>query len=201
MRSVAAALQDALDKQPGGWAWPRAPRSRMGRTLTPLAAECVRFEEAAEAQLQEATPSTADPLLADYERVLGPDPCLTPLAGTLANRRRAAHTRWTARMGAARRDYIALAATLGIAATIREFRPARAGGLAAGGRLYGPAWQFAWQVRVQALPDGPAGIAAGEALACLLRRTAPAHTVVLLQFPAEAEFTREFSSEFQGGSA
>ena len=140
------ALRGALDKLPPGWAWAREPGSVWGRTLAPLAAEAVAFEQAAEAMLPEAAPGSSSALLPDYERVLGPDSCLGPRRATFDERRHSAHIRWTGTGGASRQDFINLAAALGYVVTIDEFRPARAGRLRAGGRCYGPAVQWSWRI-------------------------------------------------------
>lgn len=184
------ALEGALAKLPSGWAWTRDPDSNVGRTLTPLAAEQVLFEQSAEAMLTEATPSGSAQLLPDYERVLGPDPCLAAAAATSQERRASVHLRWIRTGGAARQDFIDLAATLGYAITIDEFSPSRCGIMRCGDRLMPQAVQWIWRIN---LPPTQlilfvAGVSrAGERLGafgiawlqCQLSRNTPAHTDLL----------------------
>lgn len=190
MQGAAQALQGLLDKLPPGWAWTREPDSSWGRTFAPLADAVVAFERAAEAMLPEGTPSTSAALLEDYERVLGPDPCMGVQAVTTDDRRRSVHIRWVGTQGAARRDYVQLAAALGYAITIDEFRPARAGRLRAGQRCYGRRVQWTWRVnlpstRVVLFRAGRSR--AGDRLRqfglpwlqCQIARNAPAHTVLV----------------------
>ena len=192
MQSQDQALRSALSQVPPGWAWSRDPASVMGRTLTPLAAETVRFEQRAEALVAESTPGAATVMLEDYERVLGPDPCLAP-AATFDARRLSVHARWTARGGASRAHFIELAANLGFAITIEEFKVARYGRFRHGQPRYGAAWAFAWRVTASATTIVPARYGThrtGEpyrswgsgTLECTLRRQAPAHTVLLFAY-------------------
>ncbi len=185
------ALGGALAKLPPGWAWTRDADSNVARLLTPLAAEQVRFEQAAESMLAEATPSTSAQLLPDYERVLGPDPCLAATsAATYQERRSSVHLRWTRTGGAARRDFIALAAVLGYAITIDEFSPSRAGRMRAGQQLRGQRAQWTWRINLPRtnVVRFRAGVSrAGERLLsfgmpwlqCQLSRNTPEHTVLV----------------------
>ena len=204
------ALANMLDKQPLGFAWTRAADSNWARVFTPASAEQVLFEEAAEAQLPEATPSTANELLADYERVLGPDPCLGPTPATLQQRRQSAHARWTEQGGASRQHYIDLAAKLGYAITIEEFKPSQAGQLRAGMRLAPVGVRFTW--RVHAPVATPVYFRAGSSTAgqrlttaaipwleCNLRRRSPAHTTMIMDFDGSAPATEgHFLTDDQG---
>lgn len=184
------ALDGALAKLPSGWAWVRDPDSNWGRTLTPLAHEQILFELSAEAMLTEATPSTSLQLLPDYERVLGADPCVAAASATLQERRASAHLRWTRTGGAARRDYVALAAALGYAIEIEEFRPSRSGRMRAGERLRGQRAQWSWRItlpRTQPVRFRAGRSRAGDRLLafglpllqCQLSQTVPAHTVLV----------------------
>lgn len=190
MLTEAQALEGALAKLPPGWAWVRDPDSNWGRTFTPQAQEQVRFELQAEAMLAEATPSTSTQLLPDYERVLGPDPCLAALPATLQERRASVHLRWTRTGGAARKDYIALAAALGYAITTDEFQPSRAGRMRAGDRVRGQRAQWTWRINLPhtlAVRFRAGQSRAGERLLtfglpwlqCQLSQNTPAHTLLL----------------------
>ncbi len=184
------ALDGALAKLPPGWAWVRDPDSNWGRTLTPMAQEQVRFEQRAEAMLTEATPSTSTELLPDYERVLGPDPCLAASPATLQERRGSVHLRWVRTGGAARRDYIALAAALGYTITIDEFRPTRSGQMRSGQRLRGQRVQWTWRInlpRTRPVRFRSGRSRAGDRLMtfglpwlqCQLSQNTPAHTFLV----------------------
>lgn len=191
MLTPAQALDGALAKLPPGWAWTRDADSNVARLLTPLATEQVLFEQAAESMLTEATPSTSAQLLPDYERVLGPDPCLAATsAATFQERRASVHLRWTRTGGAARRDFIALAATLGYTITIDEFRPGRCGVLRCGQRLRPQSAQWVWRINLpptQVVKFRTGTSRTGERLGsfgipwlqCQLSRNTPAHTVLL----------------------
>ena len=187
MREPATILRGLLDQLPSGWAWTREPDSITGRVLTPLAAEASRFEGRAEALLAEATPSTTVELLGDYERVLGPDPCLGATHATFDERRLSVHMRWTARGGASRQHMVELAAALGYLITIEEFRPSRAGRFRAGQRIAPERVQFTWRVtlpRTRAVRFRAGRSRAGDRLLtfgipwlqCVLTRAAPVHT-------------------------
>lgn len=190
MFTQSQALEGALAKLPPGWAWTRDPDSNVGRTLTPLAAEQVLFEQAAEAMLTEATPSGSAQLLPDYERVLGPDPCLAAGTATLQERRASAHLRWIRTGGAARQDFIDLAAVLGYAITIDEFTPSRCGVMRCGDRLRPQAVQWIWRINLpptQVVYFRTGVSRTGERLGtfgipwlqCQLSRNTPAHTDLL----------------------
>jgi uncharacterized protein YmfQ (DUF2313 family) len=124
-RSQAAVLAELLAISPIGEALPTAPGlgGVWPEFLTPLAAEISRFESFAQEMLVEVNPGTSNYLLADYERVLGPDPYgrdLVPL--TVPQRQALALSRWTNKFGVRPADFIADAAGFGVTATIREYR-------------------------------------------------------------------------------
>ena len=195
-RRTDAALQEILSLLPPGWLWRhmRDPSSLFAQSMRPLAAEASRFETLAEQMIEETDPRSASFLLPDYERVLGPDPCLAP-AANLDDRRRSVHARWTARGGASRAYFIAYAAALGVPIVIEEFPRVRHGRARFGAarRRPHPA-QFHWRVHLPpaALIPARAGTARSgdprgrimrqNAVECALRRLAPAHTVVLFSY-------------------
>ena len=200
MFSPAEATANALAKLPTGFAWTHAADSNWGRLFQPLGAEQALFEAAAEAQLAEATPSTADALLPDYERVLGPDPCLGPVPATLQERRQSAHGRWTEQGGASRQRFIDLAAKGGYGITIEEFKPSQTGQLRMGQRLAALGVRFTW--RVHAPPAPPVHFRTGSGqmgqrltaagipwLECNLRRRSPADTTLIMAFGAPQPVT------------
>jgi uncharacterized protein YmfQ (DUF2313 family) len=147
----ALAHQHLLALSPPGAAFPRAADSVWGRTLRPLAAEHARLEEEAEALLREVDPGAAPRLLADYERVLGEDPCLGPAATLpLDMRYRVARQRWTQAGGATPQFFVDLAAALGVSVGIVESEPFEAGVSEAGDELIVERGRFEWVVRITA---------------------------------------------------
>lgn len=187
---------DLIALLPSGWAL-GARGGIIDVLLTALAAGMADAEEDAAALIPEMDPRTAYRLLPDFERVLGPDPCGRDLSGlTLGDRRRLAHQRWTSLGGASRAYFIGLAAKLGYAITIEEFRPSRSGTLRAGQRLRPEGCQFVWRVRIGKLVSvtkfragaSTAGHSLGafkiSDLECVIRRLAPAHTTVIFAYGA-----------------
>lgn len=193
MSAHLAQLQALL---PPGAALPREMGSRLDALLRPAADELARLDGRIEALLAEVNPGTSLELLADYERVLGVDPCLGPASGLpLAVRQGLALQRWTAGAGVTRAYFIGLAATLGIAITIEESAPSVAGVLEAGAELVPAPGVYEWIVTLPApalLLEFEAGAAeAGSPLGdftpsttleCLIRRQAPAHTTVYFRY-------------------
>jgi uncharacterized protein YmfQ (DUF2313 family) len=177
---------------PPGGAW-RGPV--LAELLDAAAGELARLDgRIADLLDREADPRAALELLAQWEAELAlPGPCALP-AETLALRRERAHDALTARGGASRAFFVGLAARLGYAISIEEFRPFRAGRNAAGESLYGEDWTWAWRVRVAAAETvrrfRAGASAAGEPLAawgndlleCVIGRVRPAHTRVLFGY-------------------
>jgi uncharacterized protein YmfQ (DUF2313 family) len=120
------------------------------------------------------------------------------------------HSLWATQRGAD--HYIDLAARLGIEVSIEEFSPFVAGSHS-GDELFDDSWRFVW--RVTALPASASSnsptllrfsdFRAGEssagdrlrnvsadALECIIRRAAPAHTTVLFAYPTDPEPTLWF---------
>ena len=181
-----------------GWGLPPQddPASNFARLLAAPAAETARAEARAEQLLVEADPRATTDLLAEWERLLGlPDPCapnLTAAGGaTVAQRRARVVQRLTGRPRARPADYVALAASLGVAITITEFRHHTCE-LSCEAPLYDPAWDFAWQATAPATlvidatcEDGaetPLRIFGDPSLECFIRRAAPPHTIVLFAY-------------------
>jgi len=178
---------------PPGDAWPREPDAVLTRLLLGLAHELARVDGRAGNLLDEVDPRTALEMLAEWERVCGlPDSC-APLGETIQRRRAAVVARLTARGGQSPAYYVALAAALGYAVEIEEFRPFRCGESGAGDALYDDDAVHAWRVVAPAttVTYFGAGVSgAGEPLAgwgnaaleCAIRRHAPAHTTVLFGY-------------------
>jgi uncharacterized protein YmfQ (DUF2313 family) len=196
-RSDAIVLAELLSLLPPGWVLPRDPDSILGKTLTPHAREIARFEVAAEAMLEEVDPRSAANLLADFERVLGPDPCASDTAMSLGDRRKTAHQRWTARGGVSIAWFKALAESLGVTIEITEIRRSVVGRIRAGHRVVEHPEQFVWLVQlpgVRVVPFRAGASSAGDRLGafvtspleCVIRRFAPAHTVPVFSYTGDS---------------
>jgi uncharacterized protein YmfQ (DUF2313 family) len=187
--AYARVLQQLL---PEGPAWNTEQGSELSKTLLGIAEELVRVDGRGDALLEEADPRTALELLEDWERVLGlPDNCLLTVPDSLTERRALVAQKARALGGQTPQFFIDLAATLGYAVTITEFRPLYAG-FAAGDACCGGAWAYAWQVDIPltGITTFVAGSFAGDRLRgwgsldleCIIGRSAPAHTTVLFVY-------------------
>ncbi len=134
--------------------------------------------------------------LDDWERVLGlPDPCLAFEALTVRQRLAAVVAKLRGLGGQSRAFFIELAASLGYAITITEYRPPRVGTCRAGDPVAGDGWTSAWRVNAPAVTifrAAAGSAAAGEALSvwgnksleCRLSAMAPAHTTLIFGYGA-----------------
>lgn len=177
---------------PRGRAWPRDPEATLTRMLDALAGEPARLDARAEALLDEIDPRQTTELLGDWERVVGlPDHC-APLAGTHAARRAAVVWRLAGQALATPAAMAAIAASLGVVATVREHdRTAaeRIGGLdTSDGR-----WRYVWWLDVQSAAsvrhldvlggvDEPLATWGQVELECRIRAVSPAHTHVVFTY-------------------
>jgi uncharacterized protein YmfQ (DUF2313 family) len=189
---------DLLSLAPQGWVWPHLARdateSQFETLFKPLAAGLAEIEATAEAMMEEIDPRTANLLLPDFERVLGPDPCgRDPSTLSLEQRRQLAHQRWTGRGGASIAYFVALAARRGVAITISENRVTYAGELVAGEELIEPPEQFIWIVNLALLGETLFEADGGQTgdrlydltlsdIECDIRRLKPAHTEVVFNY-------------------
>lgn len=195
-RTTDEILAELLALLPIGWAWTRAPDSVLALLLRPIAEELARFETSAEAMLPQVDPRFALALLPDYERVLGPDPCgrdLVDVAGGLDDRRRSAHQRWIASGFQTPAYFVALAAALGVPATVTEADVSVLGVLECGMELTPADDRFIWLVT---LPEarviepelgvlecgGFLGEIVPSLVECVIRRLAPAHTTPVFSY-------------------
>lgn len=192
-----AALRDVdrytrlmLSMQPRGRAWSRAPNSERGRYFAGLAAEFARIDAFLELILAERSPRTAFWLLPEWEKSLGlPDEC-TGQAETIAERRAIAHARMIATGGQDPAYFEEVAKALGYDITITQYR-ARWSGYRRFGERYGDEdMQWTWKVTCttgtvrprrfgHAFMGEPFTTWGNTPLVCLIRRLAPAGTVVL----------------------
>lgn len=157
----AAAYLDQLQQLlPNGPAWSRDPDAELTRLLAAIAEEFARVDARTGQLFDEADPRTALELLPDWERVVGlPDPCTGAIASTVPERRLAIVGALTARGGQSIVYLTQLAASLGYAIAIEEFRLSRAGAMRAGDACHGiDDWAFTFEVDV--LPPGavPGGV-------------------------------------------
>lgn len=192
-RSAAAVLTEQLAIDPPGWVLPDDPASDWGKLMAAMAAGVAVVEGSAEALTFEVDPRAASLLLEDFERVLGPDPCgRYDLLTTLAERRLIAHQRWTARGGQSAAYFIGLCAALGVAATI-ETDVVTQCGFECGEEIVVSPEQFVWRINLPLIQEfdfetgeGVAGDFLGwlvPSLAeCVIRRTAPAHTIPVIAY-------------------
>lgn len=200
VHSAAAYQSQLAGLLPRGRAWPRDNDSSLMQLMQAEADELARVDGRVSDLFEEVDPLTTLELIEQWEHVAGlPDACIAA-PDSIAERRAAIHARITGIGGQTRAYFIGLAATLGFAITIDEFRPFRAGSRA-GQRLYNDAWAHVWRVNVQpAAIDGGLGVtlryfragrsAAGERLVgfgsldleCIFRRAAPAHTTVIFAY-------------------
>lgn len=174
---------------PPGAAWPRDREATLTKLLEAVADELAKVNGRADRLVAEADPRSTLELLVDWERVAGlPDSC-TGGAATLQERRDELVARLTAVGGQSPGYYIGVAATVGYAIAIEEFKPFVAGiGQCSVDTLNGGhAVRFHWRV---AVPDprltyfrtgeSQAGdkllaVDRAEDLECLLSRLKPAH--------------------------
>jgi uncharacterized protein YmfQ (DUF2313 family) len=143
--------------------------------------------------MEESYPCGAVDLLPEWEATVGlPDVCTQAYwPGSIEQQQQLVCAKLAARGGQSRAYFIALAASYGFTITITEHPPWRLGldhlcppplGVAGQGAI-GPigACQFWWEVNV--ISSGPFD---PSVLECVIRRAAPAHTVVTFNYPHAA---------------
>lgn len=184
-----AALQRLM---PTGRIWRGDQASILTATLGALAPTYTRSTAAALQLLIDANPSTTVNLLSEWEKSLGlPDPCTIPGA-SVEQRSAAVRAKFGARGSLTTAYFIALAAALGFAITITEFRPFCADD-PCDSPVYGPEWSYVWQVNAPTVTtfyfsadlssaDDPLETFDNSELVCRILRDAPAGTVVLFSF-------------------
>ena len=190
----AAALAALL---PHGAAWPRDRDSVAMAVVRGLAAEMARVHEHMRAEVleRETAPWRAVDPLAEWEAILGLPDCCSPADATTEERRAALAERLTSRGGQSRAYFTAVAAALGYAITITEYRPFRCGLSCCGQALNAdPGWYAVWRVTVPDPRLAPfrcatsrcgqrlLAIRRAEDLECRLRRLAPAHTRLVFDY-------------------
>lgn len=186
-------LASLIGKLPRGFALGKRG-GVLDAVLDSIAKVLVQAEADAEKLMDEIDPRTANALLPDFERVLGPDPCGRDLGNqTIEQRQRRAHQRWIAKGGASIPYFVKMAASLGHTIEIEDFWPSIAGVLQAGQPLIAEGEQFTWRVKLQLISEWifRAGVnQAGQPLGgfeisdieCELRRLKPAHTQLVFSY-------------------
>jgi uncharacterized protein YmfQ (DUF2313 family) len=181
--------QQLVQLLPPGSAWARWSGSVLRTLLSALAAVFARIHGRAQVLLDETDPRLAREMLADWERFLGLPSICAPADQTLSERIDAVVTTYSEVGGQSRQYFIDLAASLGFAVTITEYRPFVAGSLAGESLTNGP-WLHTWDVNApdETITSFRAGLsAAGEplrvwgresTLECEIGRRKPAHTLV-----------------------
>jgi uncharacterized protein YmfQ (DUF2313 family) len=167
-----------LDLLPQGWAWSKQPDSVIYLTFDGAAQEPARVAARDCDLLAESYPCQSEELLTDWERVLGlPDSCTTG-DWTEAERQEFVCAKLAEQGGQSRAYYVALAARYGFHIRIIEHFPWRMGCTSFCIVKVGNSW-FWWQVVVTGFltPEQKA------LLECVIRRAAPAHTIVTFIFP------------------
>lgn len=179
---------------PPGPAWPKDDDALLTRLLSGLSEELARVDGRAWQIVEEADPRTVAELFADWERVAGlPDACAVAFGGTqtVAQRRAALVGRLATLGGQSPAYFIALAASIGYAITITEFR-AHTVEDDVNYVLYDSAWNFAWQVNaalntineitVDMTVEDPLAAWGKALLECVINRLKPAQTTVLYSY-------------------
>ncbi|MCU1276556.1 MAG: Bacteriophage tail protein [bacterium] len=176
---------------PQGGAWPRDRDATLTALLQAWADELARVDLRGDQIVDEDDVRSTFELLADWERVAGlPDSCVG--AGQTTQQRRAALVQRVTSLGGQSRAYfIAVAAALGFAITIDEFRPYTVEDNCEKPLYNGP-WAFSWRVNsalhtvkkftVNDSVEDPIAFWSNVPLECVINRLKPAHTVVIFAY-------------------
>jgi uncharacterized protein YmfQ (DUF2313 family) len=168
---------------PPGRLWNLEPGTHLSTLILGVAEELARVDARGLVLIEESDPRTATETLAEWERMLGlPDEDVLEVPSTTETRRQAIISKLLKLGGQSRAYYVTLAAACGYEAEIYDGYGAelfRVNRQRMGDRLLGPAWAHTWKVTVQP----PTGSALTHAeLERILRRVAPAHTVVIFEY-------------------
>lgn len=153
----------------------RSPDGNLAKFLAAFAGPFATLEGDIDGLAQEISPRTAVGLLADYEAVLGPDPCGRDQGNlTLEQRQELAYQRWVAGAGVTPAFFAAMAQAAGYTITIEEPDTPVHGRVRCGETRYGTSdLRFLWIVT---LPDKSTG------LECPMQRLCPAHTTLVFKY-------------------
>lgn len=180
---------------PRGPAWDKENVPDLDNIINALAEEFARIDKRSRDLYSEMVPSTIFELVPDWERVMNlPDKCLgqNPL---FEDRRLAVFLRMIAVGGQSPAYFLNLAKQQGYPnATITEYRAPRFGKARFGKSHFGTwAAQFIWVLHTgekrrtkrrfgAATFGGRFGESPGSALECVIKRYAPAHTLVIFDY-------------------
>lgn len=122
--------QQILAEGPDGWAFSRDPDDYEAAVFLPLATEMSLIEASALSMLPQIDPRTAPDLLPDFERALGPDPCMAanPITDTVT-RGLVAYAKLTNNGTICAGYFENYALSIGETITIKEFPPGTQCGL------------------------------------------------------------------------
>ncbi|MBX8516796.1 YmfQ family protein [Pseudomonas cichorii] len=180
---------------PSGPAWDPERVPELQQVITGLSREFARIDGRAFDLLNEMDPAGISELVPDWERVMNlPDPCLG-LSPLFEDRRLSVRQRLVAVGGQNPAFYVDIAISQGYPnASVTEYRAPRMGRSRFGKAHFGT-WnaQFMWVLntggrrrlgrRFGASYWGERfGVNPGTAIECLIRRAAPAHTAVFINF-------------------
>lgn len=183
--------EQLLQLLPPGLALSRDPDSKLVLLLAGMAEELSRIDARGDAILEEADPTTATELFAEWLTMAGiPDAC-TALADDPGDERLQLLQKLSAQAGQTPEFYIDLAHSLGYVSSVKEFA-AFVAGSSAGEPLYNEEWVYSFAlILADVAVTAQAGIArAGDRVAtfeadlvnCILQRVKPAHTVAFVGF-------------------
>ena len=199
-RTAADYAQQLAALLPSGPAWEQEFQPVLHNLLHALAPEFARLDMRALQVLNESFLTTFHETLADWERVLGlPDEC-SGAGGTVGERKALVRSRLLDLGGQTPAFYMQLAIRAGYPnAWVQELRTPRFGSASFGRSRFGTwAAQHMWILHAGGrLPGGLRfgvgvwgerfGGAPGNALVCLIRRAAPAHTLEFVNFEEGVE--------------
>lgn len=195
LRGVAQYRNQLRSLLPSGPAWELERLPELDQVLQGVAAELARLDARAVDLINEMDPSGVSELVPDWEAVMNlPDPCLGPNPA-FEDRRLAVRRRLLEVGGQSRAYFIEIAVSQGYPdATITEHRAPRMGRSRFGSARFGT-WnaQFMWTLNTggrqrQGRRFGVSywgerfGANPGDPLECSVRRPAPAHTVVHINY-------------------
>lgn len=186
-RSVELALDEMLALAPDGMASSHSPDDVLGARFRPVAAEFSRIEASVLSMLPEIDPRTAPHLLTDWERLLGPDPCLAAISLDPETRGKLAYARLTGTGTICAGYFERLADSIGETITIHEYARTMAGRMQAGQALCPSPHHMTFRVDLTAThvvtfkagagqAGQPLGSFTGSAMECVIRRGAPLFT-------------------------
>ncbi|HAY0218994.1 TPA: DUF2313 domain-containing protein [Escherichia coli] len=169
-----------LNLLPSGMAWSRQPDSVQYRLIRGLAQSWQQSDADACALIAGAFPETADALTDEWYTSLGLNDSNGALTGDKAQARKYILSRLLSTGGQSRAYFTMLASSMGYEVDIREFRMPLCGFSRCGDHLLRNGDQFCWVVVVQPVGDGVA--TSRDYLEKLIRRYAPAQTVVVFEY-------------------